>query len=347
MSNSIKCVTKVFIFIIYFFIILFILYHHYVEAGECAVRVYYYPLGIRDFILIPFVGIVMLSVSLYIFPVSKKLQLIEVFIYACIIITTLLCGKNILASRTINWPDSYKVSQICEPSRELTALRDTVTNVYTWNLISIDNKRKPIISYERLYTFNNETIYHVKEDFLTTSINVDSLNTIIDLEFSRLFYLEDTRQNHVRGYYYSSIVFIENNLMTQHISSYCKEYCQADSPHGDSEDYYITTSLSDDSFTIEEIFIDGTEKKLKKLVADAIIEYRKNNWWRDRADTDIEDWRKEFMNWDVTVSDKAALVDKGVVFSFSYGTPNMDICYAENYIHAFVPYYKLDGLLKP
>ncbi len=107
MSSSIECITKIFILIVYLLTILFILYHHYVEVGECATRVYYYPLGRWDFFLIPLVGTVMLSISLYLIPDSIRLRIIEVFIYVSIIITTLLWGNDILASRTIDWPDTY------------------------------------------------------------------------------------------------------------------------------------------------------------------------------------------------------------------------------------------------
>ena len=107
MSSSIECITKIFILIVYLLTILFILYHHYAEVGECATRVYSYPLGRWDFFLIPLVGTVMLSISLYLIPDSIRLRIIEVFIYVSIIITTLLWGNDILASRTIDWPDTY------------------------------------------------------------------------------------------------------------------------------------------------------------------------------------------------------------------------------------------------
>lgn len=107
MSNSVKVVLKLFILLAYIFIILFILENHYVAMGECAARIYYYPLSRWDYIFIPLVGIIMLFLSLYYIHISLKMRVVEVFIYVSIIIFTLICGNNILASRTIDWPEEY------------------------------------------------------------------------------------------------------------------------------------------------------------------------------------------------------------------------------------------------
>ena len=77
--------------------------------GECAARIYYYPLGRWDYTLIPLVGIILLSLSLYFIHTSLKMKIIEGLLYSCIIITTLIFGNDILASRTIDWPDIYHV----------------------------------------------------------------------------------------------------------------------------------------------------------------------------------------------------------------------------------------------
>lgn len=97
---------------VYLIAALFILESHYVAMGECAARVYYYPLGRCDYLLIPLVGIVLLSISLYLIHTSKRLQFIEVIMYASIIMAILLWGNDILASRTVDWPDTYKVEKL-------------------------------------------------------------------------------------------------------------------------------------------------------------------------------------------------------------------------------------------
>lgn len=112
MRNSVKFVIKIFILIVYLIAVLFILESHYVAMGECAVRIYYYPLGRCDYLLIPLVGIVMMSISLYLIHTSKRFRIIEISIYTGIIIATLLWGNDILASRTEDWPETYKVEKL-------------------------------------------------------------------------------------------------------------------------------------------------------------------------------------------------------------------------------------------
>lgn len=112
MSNSVKIVAKSVILLIYIFIILSILESHYVIGNECAARVYYSPLGRWDYILIPLVGIIMLSISLYFIHTSLRMRVLEILLYSSIIISILICGNDILASRTEDWPETYKVKPI-------------------------------------------------------------------------------------------------------------------------------------------------------------------------------------------------------------------------------------------
>lgn len=80
--------------------------------GECAARIYYYPLGRWDYILILLVGIILLSLSLYFIHTSLRMRIIEGLLYLCIIITTLTLGNDILASRTIDWPETYHIQPL-------------------------------------------------------------------------------------------------------------------------------------------------------------------------------------------------------------------------------------------
>ena len=57
MNSSVKLVVKILILLVYMTIIIFRLESHYVAMGECVARIYYYPLGRWDYILIPFVPI--------------------------------------------------------------------------------------------------------------------------------------------------------------------------------------------------------------------------------------------------------------------------------------------------
>ncbi len=89
-----------------------ILSSHYVELGECAARVYYKSFDVTDYILLLIAGIVLLSISLRYIRTNKAVRYIEVSIYSIIIMFILLFGNKILASRTIDWPETYQVQPI-------------------------------------------------------------------------------------------------------------------------------------------------------------------------------------------------------------------------------------------
>ena len=100
------------IFIAYIIILAFILNSHYIEFGECAIRVYYCPLDRWNYVMIAFIGITMLISSLHYIRTNKYVRWLECSIYSTIIIITIVFGNSILASRTIDWPETYKVKPI-------------------------------------------------------------------------------------------------------------------------------------------------------------------------------------------------------------------------------------------
>lgn len=89
-----------------------ILSSHYVAFGECAARVYYKPLSVTDYILFPIVGIAFVFISLRYIRTNKAVRYIEVSIYSIIMMFILVFGNEILASRTIDWPETYQVQPI-------------------------------------------------------------------------------------------------------------------------------------------------------------------------------------------------------------------------------------------
>ena len=120
MSNSVKILVKSFILLVYIFIILYILKSHYVTEYECVARIYYYSLGRWEYILISIVGIIMLSISLYVIHTTRRMRVIEVLVYTLIISAVLIFGNEILSSRTENWPDYYRVTTVKnEPSKNI------------------------------------------------------------------------------------------------------------------------------------------------------------------------------------------------------------------------------------
>ena len=100
------------ILITYLIILVFILNNHYVELGECALRVYYCSLDSWDYVMIAFIGISMLLSSFHYIRTNKYLGWLECSIYCTIIRMIIVFGNSILASRTIDWPETYKITPI-------------------------------------------------------------------------------------------------------------------------------------------------------------------------------------------------------------------------------------------
>ncbi|WP_289647123.1 hypothetical protein [uncultured Muribaculum sp.] len=169
MSNSVKILVKSFILLVYIFVILSILESHYVAMGECAARIYYYPLGRWDYILIPLVGIILLSLSLYFIHTSPKMRIIEWLLYSCIIITTLIWGNDLLASPTIDWPDQYHPTSYNMEKRIETQLMGMWT--YQAGNVDSDNFLTDTITFAQdNLSYNEDGIYqytyHIEDNKL-------------------------------------------------------------------------------------------------------------------------------------------------------------------------------------
>lgn len=72
MSNSVKFIIKTFILLVYLITQIIILGSHYVAIGECASRIYYYPLDRWDYILIISIGIIIYLLSIRFIRASFK-----------------------------------------------------------------------------------------------------------------------------------------------------------------------------------------------------------------------------------------------------------------------------------
>lgn len=185
----------------------------------------------------------------------------------------------------------------------------------------------------------------MKEDYLNELSNPDSLFHELDSIYASKLYIEGSEQRSTYARYCSTITTLFEEYVTVHIDEYFKEKEQG--LHGDGEDYYYTYKLKNDTWHAYSIFVNPNDVNLKSLVGDAIIEYRKKYWWRDEnlEENDIKKWKDWFMGLDISVSWYASMSENGILFSFDYGDAEMGICFAENYIHALVPYSKLKGML--
>ena len=132
MNRITQYIIKGCILITYLIILAYILNSHYIEYGECASRVYYYSLDRWDFVVIGVIGITILLSSLHYIRTNKYQRWLECSIYSSIIIITIVFGNSILASRTIDWPETYKVkpveNSLCKTMRNYIENKDSVFN---------------------------------------------------------------------------------------------------------------------------------------------------------------------------------------------------------------------------
>lgn len=231
----------------------------------------------------------------------------------------------------------------------MVQIRDTITTVSLNNYLTWEGETIPITTYERVYKNNEDTIYHLREEYIESNLNPDSLGIkMFDKKLAVYLFVPDSIKElyAAYGYFYKSIEFVYKSYHTYHISNYLKEY---DQTHGDGNDYYITIQDGNDEFWSAEFFKNPSDDKIRDLVADAIIEYRMLHKWKDYEldNIFISKWKQWFMDSDVPIIGQAAIVNNGIIFSFNYDTPNMDISFGEYCVHALVPYSKLKGLLSP
>ena len=81
----------------------------YISEGECVSLVYYLPFQWYDYVLLFLLGLtfVGLSVILTKKQQSKKYKIIEVAIYAVIVVLICYFANDILGSAEYNWPHRY------------------------------------------------------------------------------------------------------------------------------------------------------------------------------------------------------------------------------------------------
>ena len=180
MNSSVKLVVKILILLAYLTII-FILEIHYVAIGEYSAMVYYYPLGRWDYILIPLVGIILLSLSLRFIQTSLKMRVIEASVYTLIISVVLIFGNEILSSRTENRPDYYRVTTVKdEPSKNiLSGYIENTDSIYIIieGLISerlnLEKYSYKVWATKTKELFGVETCEHFNDyDYLIHEINI-------------------------------------------------------------------------------------------------------------------------------------------------------------------------------
>ena len=110
-------VIKLLIFIAVVVALALTLSTNYVSVGQCAVTTYYKPIDIWNILLFSVITGAGFFISAYTIGSSKlKERVIMAVLYAGLLCLVTLFGNDILGSRTIDWPQEYKVQPIKDSS---------------------------------------------------------------------------------------------------------------------------------------------------------------------------------------------------------------------------------------
>ena len=87
----------------------------YVTVGQCAVTTYYKPIDVWDILLFSVITGAGFFISAYaIGRPNLKERAIMAVLYGVLLCLVSLFGNDLLGSRTIDWPQEYKVQSITE-----------------------------------------------------------------------------------------------------------------------------------------------------------------------------------------------------------------------------------------
>ena len=97
------------LFLLFLISITSFLNHRYITKGDCAAIVYYVPLSLKDYCAIIFLACTAIGLSCLLsrLHISKTSLIIEVLIYAIIVVIVCVYGNHYLASAEFHWPHTY------------------------------------------------------------------------------------------------------------------------------------------------------------------------------------------------------------------------------------------------
>lgn len=246
---------------------------------------------------------------------------------------------------------------------------DTMTNIGKHSIITLNGKHLDFIRYDRTFLCCQDTILHLVKDVPSIyRANTDSILENLDSYFNA-YYMGDYRnQLGVSGHIYDTIHCAVNNLITYYFESYDYSRVYLGASHGDWAHAYETFVPHENGIRYHDIFMresqgekvrfndifkKGTKNDVNELIAEAIISNKIKSGWIDKNQWDNKDEfdamiiGKKSLYMRLNYDNRVALGKGGIIISVSYGDAGTDICFAENYICALVPYRKLKPYLKP
>lgn len=220
---------------------------------------------------------------------------------------------------------------------------DTITKTSSLSIKGLDHSLVKYNRFERSYLYHKDTIFSVIRDFLPSSrLDLDSLIDDCDKQF-RLYDMGDYgNQAGVCGHTHETIVNTYKDYITFYLEWHCYNQMYLGAFHGDWYHGYYTISKNGAELLLSDIIKPSAKTAVNFLIADAIIDYRiQSGWLNGYSDSDISGFRIRYAN--MNYENRAALGNDGLIISLDYGDDDAGICFAENYIHAVVPY----NLIRP
>lgn len=225
---------------------------------------------------------------------------------------------------------------------------DTVTSIKEMKAIRLDNGSPLMFTrYDRAYIYNQDTILHIVKDIPAfQKINKDSLLSDFNTEF-RLYDLGDYgNQSEVNGHSYQTTHCVIGKYITYYNEEHCYNLVYMGACHGDCSHRYTTYTMDGRKVLFDDVFKEKSKEDVKWLIAEAVMEYRKKKGWFSDDYTQKNCYLGKlslYARWDYT--NRIALGKDGIIATIEYTDDESDLCFAENYIHAVVPYGKLKPYL--
>lgn len=220
---------------------------------------------------------------------------------------------------------------------------DTITKVAIMYINGLDHKIVKYDRFERTYLYHTDTIYSFVRDFPEGfKLDLDSLKDACDIQFRQYDMGEYGWQAGVCGHSYDKIENSYKDYLTYYSEWHCYDILYLGAFHGDWYHGYYTLSPNGNKLLLSDIISPSSKIAVNFLIADAIIDYRIQSGWLDGyGNTDFDGFRIRYAN--MNYENRAALGKEGLIISLDYGDDDAGICFAENYIHAVVPY----NLIRP
>jgi hypothetical protein len=224
---------------------------------------------------------------------------------------------------------------------------DTITKISPMSMNVSCGRELNYYRFERTYLYHNDTIYRVVRDVpKKVVLKSDSLIRDCNEEFQSYDMGEYGNQAGVGGHYYEIIDYSYQNYTTFYVESHSYNKVQLGALHGDWYHGFYTIDSNGNDVLLSDLIKQSAKTTVNFLIADAIISYRKKTGWLDVYDEAYcRSIRIYYANLDY--ENRVALGKDGLIVSLDYGQDDARICYAENYVHAIVPYNLIRPYLLP